>query len=343
LNKGKPILYIKWHESVEQAPHAQMGSPSLFRKANGDYGLVAAENNKGTHIYLWDSEDLLTFHNERRVHISSNGQSVENPLIIYDVELDHYKLFWKTNNGLASYVSLSVNNLDAFGPAVQLKYPDRCIGDTLPDNAVAEEASEFPVSKAEYDSFICKYAPVVNVCIETPENITIRSGEQLPYLPDRVKLHYSDGSIKKLGVRWNEDTLHSIDLKKPGVHKISGTVLQSVFPFPFIPERADPFITYNEDDGYYYATGSYYPQSDPATWSEATMGEFDYDRVTLRRARTVDELRHAEECNVWVPRGEDGFVPFLWAPEIHKINSKWYILVELVKEQADEAGVAQWC
>ena len=38
----------------------------------------------------------------------------------------------------------------------------------------------------------------------------------------------------------------------------SRNVQQDAYAYPFIEERADPHIFYNEDDGYYYSTGSYY-------------------------------------------------------------------------------------
>jgi len=339
LNKGKPILYVKWSDSMEQAPLAQMGSPSLFRKAKDGYGLVASENNKGTHIYLWDSDDLLTFRNERRVLVNTEGLAVEHPRIVYDETSANYQLFWKTRNGQEAYVSIASDHLTSFAIAEQHDYPDCPIAGIMPDNADVREACEFAVTKSEYDRFIQKYAPVVNVGIEQLDSIILQSGQPLPPLADRIELTYSDGSTKKLGVCWNEDDLRQIDLSKPGAYPLNGTVVQTVFSYPFIPERADPFITFNEDDGYYYATGSYYPESDPSTWSEAAMGKVDYDRVTLRRAKSLKELRIVEEFDIWVPRGEDGFVPFLWAPEIHKINGKWYILVG-AKE--GESG-RDWC
>ncbi|MBD3921758.1 family 43 glycosylhydrolase [Paenibacillus sp. PR3] len=327
LNKGKPILYIKWTDSVEDAPHAQMGSPSLFRKPDGTYGLIASENNAGNGIYLWDSEDLLFYRNQRRVEVNADGAAVERPTIVYDETEASYKLYWTSGDGSVSYVSTSCDGLQSFQAPVKQVYPAKALSGSLPDNAVASESAEFEVTEQELERVIRKYAPITNKGIEPIEALTLQAGDKLPALQDRVRLTYSDGSSKQLRIEWDAEDIQSMDTTKRGAYEVKGRVVQSMFDYPYIPERADPFIMYNHDDGYYYATGSYYPESDPAAWTEKEMGKVDYDRVTLRRARTLAELRNAEESDVWVPRGEDGFVPFLWAPEVHKINGKWYILV----------------
>eukprot|EP01032_Pedospumella_encystans_P029910 gene29910-33758_t len=51
---------------------------------------------------------------------------------------------------------------------------------------------------------------------------------------------------------------------------------------PLIEQRADPYI-YKHTDGYYYFTASV-PQ---------------YDRIELRRARTIEGLAGAEKVDVW--------------------------------------------
>jgi GH43 family beta-xylosidase len=339
LNKGKPILYIKWTDSVENEPNAQMGSPSIFRKPNGTYGLVSSENNKGTGLYLWDSEDLLTFKNQRRVQVNFEGLTVEDPKVVYDSFTNSYKLFWKSFNGAAAFVSVSEDHLLSFSTRIPHDYTDAEIKSIIPENAVANEASEFELTEQEFERVIRKYAPVINTGIEEMDDITIKAGEALPAFIDRVGLTYSDGSKKCLGVKWNQADIDAIHTSKPGKYQVRGTVVQTVFDYPYIPERADPFIFFNRDDYHYYATGSYYPESNAETWTESAMGEIDYDRVTLRRAKTLAELRTAEELDVWVPRGEDGFTPFLWAPEVHKIHGKWYILVGARQAESGRS----WC
>ncbi len=84
----------------------------------------------------------------------------------------------------------------------------------------------------------------------------------------------------------------------------------------FIKDRADPFVT-RGSDGYYYFTASY-----PMYGKDDTEG---YDRIILRRAKTIDSLADAEEISIWDEKNSEVCHRFIWAPEIHEINGKWYV------------------
>ena len=77
---------------------------------------------------------------------------------------------------------------------------------------------------------------------------------------------------------------------------------------PWILQRADPYV-YRHTDGYYYFTGSV-----PA-----------YDRIALRRAKTLAELPEAEEVTIWVKHEKGIMSEHIWAPELHYLNGKWYV------------------
>ena len=85
----------------------------------------------------------------------------------------------------------------------------------------------------------------------------------------------------------------------------------------FIKDRADPFVT-KGSDGYYYFTASYpmYGEND----------EEGYDRIILRRAKTIDALATAEEKTIWDEKDSELSHRFIWAPEIHEIGGRWYVL-----------------
>lgn len=87
------------------------------------------------------------------------------------------------------------------------------------------------------------------------------------------------------------------------------------YPNPFIVERADPYII-KGSDGYYYFTASY-----PALHDEF----HGYDRIILRRSKTVEGLINAEEVAIWRAHEEGTMAKHIWAPEIHEIEGKWYI------------------
>ncbi|WP_283575834.1 glycoside hydrolase family 43 protein [Limosilactobacillus pulli] len=77
-----------------------------------------------------------------------------------------------------------------------------------------------------------------------------------------------------------------------------------------IIQRADPYI-YKHTDGYYYFTASV-----PS-----------YNRIEIRRARTLEGLAHAAPRTIWRkhPDGSGPMSQLIWAPEIHFIDGKWYI------------------
>ena len=81
-----------------------------------------------------------------------------------------------------------------------------------------------------------------------------------------------------------------------------------VFDNPVVLQRADPWV-YLHSDGYYYMT--------------ATVPE--YDRIELRRARTIPGLGEAEPVVVWRKHASGEMGAHIWAPELHLIDGKWYI------------------
>lgn len=90
--------------------------------------------------------------------------------------------------------------------------------------------------------------------------------------------------------------------------------MKKPYPDPFIPERADPFVTKGGD--LYYFTASY-----PAFGS----AENGYDRIVLRCSNTVSGLATAQEKTVWKAHDEGVMARHIWAPEMHYIENKWYI------------------
>lgn len=88
------------------------------------------------------------------------------------------------------------------------------------------------------------------------------------------------------------------------------------YPNPFIMERADPYVT-KGPDGYYYFTASYPMKSD--------NDPEGYDRVILRRSRSLIGLAEVEEIVVWKVSNTTQSHRFIWAPELHFIGGVWYV------------------
>jgi GH43 family beta-xylosidase len=77
---------------------------------------------------------------------------------------------------------------------------------------------------------------------------------------------------------------------------------------PLIEQRADPFIT-RRIGGTYYFTGSV-PE---------------YDRLVVRGAPTIAGLAGAAETVVWRRPASGKMGGHIWAPELHRIDGRWYI------------------
>jgi GH43 family beta-xylosidase len=80
------------------------------------------------------------------------------------------------------------------------------------------------------------------------------------------------------------------------------------FNNPLIEQCADPWIYKHTDDFYYFT---------------ATVPE--YDRLEIRRAKTIQALADAEPKVIWRKHESGPMGSHIWAPEIHSIEGKWYI------------------
>jgi len=133
--------------------------------------------------------------------------------------------------------------------------------------------------------------------------VTANVGSE-PKLPKKVAVELENGIQTELDVVWNDT--HQFD--QAGEYEVQGNLKLLEYPNPLVEQRADPFI-YKHSDGYYYFTGSY-PE---------------YDRIVLRRAKTIKDLKDAEEVVLWRKPDKGIMSKHIWAPEIHFIDGKWYI------------------
>ncbi|MDV3459124.1 glycoside hydrolase family 43 protein [Sphingomonas sp. HF-S4] len=89
----------------------------------------------------------------------------------------------------------------------------------------------------------------------------------------------------------------------PAVAYAKGTKVEN----PLVLQRADPQIL--RHDGWFYLTGSV-PE---------------YDRIVLRRARTIAGLKDAPETVLWRRPASGRMAGYIWAPEIHHFDGAWHV------------------
>lgn len=80
------------------------------------------------------------------------------------------------------------------------------------------------------------------------------------------------------------------------------------FNNPLAEQRADPWV-FKADDGTYYLI--------------ATAPE--YDRIVIRKANSINGLKEATEKVIWRKHNKGVMGHHIWAPELHRIDGKWYI------------------
>ncbi|MBT2533034.1 family 43 glycosylhydrolase [Arthrobacter sp. ISL-48] len=304
LNNGRPVLY-------PTLGTAKFGSPVLFRKVDGSFGLVATVDSNSASIYVYDSADLVTFTGERLVPFNSRNMAAASVAVKYDNSVAAYRLTFVSLGDGKTY-QVTTKDFTTFSDPVEVPAVPVSGPGTFPSGAL--QASSIALTKAEYDRANAKYSRLVNTGVAPFGQVTMDGDGQLA-LPTTSTVQYSNGSTTTMGVQWNPTDVAAAKAGKPGTYTVNGTVQQPTYPEKLVAQRADPDVVLG-DDGYYYFTASY-----PMVGSGDPEG---YDRVTLRRATTIAGLGSAPEVTIW-DENTSALNRYVWAPELHKVGDSWYV------------------
>lgn len=336
LSKDGKVYEPLNHNKAVMSPRGcvKLGSPSLFRKREGGYGLIASVDNHSSQVILFDSDDLLYYTNQRIVEPGSKECIVKNPAAFCCGQ--EYQICWESGDG-KSYI-VTTRDFHSFSSPRETKYKKEMVNASLPDYALAEEAAVLKLTQEEYERILKKYGRLHSVAVDI-ENITISEGEEA-ILPDRINVTYSDGSGTPMGVQWN---CAGLDLKKlsRGEYTVKGRISATAeYPSPLASFRADPYVVYDKEKGVYYFTSSNMNEN-------SANGGGAYQSIVIRQADSIGGITEAEEFEIWKDRTlEDGtsITGWYWAPEIHKIGGKWRVLaLASVKEPGESKGVGRQC
>ena len=313
LHSNQPILY-------SSQGTRSFGAAQIFRKADGSFGVVATDGTSSGNLVFFDSEDLISYSNEKLVSVPgvSGIQSVN---CVYDSADEVYRIFvLDGNDNIWTAESSDLNTISSV-EAGDYTFPTI---EGAPEDALNPYTAA--LTQAEYDALVQKFATITNTGVEAPANVEINQGGEVT-LPETVTAEYSDGSTKQLGVEWNADDLAEVDTSVPGDYTVRGTVQRTISytdpEEPLVYERADPYIVYDSERDMYYFTGSY-----P---TNGVGGADGYDRLVIRAASTIEGLSDASaESVIWDESWDDAdgnsYSQWIWAPEIHKIGDYWYII-----------------
>lgn len=88
------------------------------------------------------------------------------------------------------------------------------------------------------------------------------------------------------------------------------------FTNPILSSGPDPWIT--QEGGTYYYTH--------------TLG----NRIGLWRTRDITDLKRAEYRTIWTPPAHGSNAHSIWAPELHRLNNKWYLYYSATASDFDD-------
>lgn len=329
LHKDQPIMYTA-------EGNKYYVSPVIFRMADGSFGMAAADGGNNNKVFFYESEDLITYENERGVTLSGIS-NISKLYVVYDMTDQVYKMFVESAAGIC--YMLTSENLESFEAAERTEFVIPEV-EGAPEDAIW--ASETGLSQAEYDKVAGKFTNPYNTSLDYAgkgvTEITVNQGEDAEAALDaaigEIKAAYSNGETREYSVRWDASDLEKVDTSRPGMeYTVNGTLGGSAYftdaEEPLIEERADPCISYDADLDRYYFTASY-----PVNGKGGADG---YDRLVIRVADTIEGLADAEEHVIWDESENQGFGQFIWAPELHKIGDSWYFLSTAARVETGES------
>lgn len=124
LNDGNTILKT----SKKRLNYQELRDPFIMRKKDGSFAVLATNGWNSTDIYLWDSDDLISFTNERTSVLSAKGTvglsgfHTWAPECNYDPVTDSYTVYWsdpEADNGYGkTFCNTSTDLVHFSGPEI---------------------------------------------------------------------------------------------------------------------------------------------------------------------------------------------------------------------------------
>ena len=157
---------------------------------------------------------------------------------------------------------------------------------------------------------IQKWCPIHHVDTYLPQSIAIKSLQDLEML--HAVAIYSDGSNAVKRVDWQKE---QVDLSRPGIYQVNGTLCQREYPFPLARGYGDPVIFPWEGKWYFLGTND-------------NLNDIG---IYVREADTVEGLfaEGTKEHLILDVDEERDFIQTFWAPEFHIIGGQPYILLAI--------------
>ncbi|MFW7414457.1 immunoglobulin-like domain-containing protein [Demequina sp. SO4-18] len=318
LNDNKGVLFPSAADRWTDV-NREIASPTVFHRPDGGYGLFTTiPGTTANDAYVYETSDLSTYENQRRVTFAPGTANVSRVEVEYDNGLGAYRLLY-TSGG--TDFEVTTEDFSSFSEPVESATAPSFTSGTFPADAL--DTDSIGITAAEYDKIAVDLLleRVRSTSVDPFGPVTVAAGDDSA-LPGSGMVNYTSGEQVEMGVEWDDVPT------TPGTHTINGTVQAPLYTTDMdwlAEKRADPDVTIG-DDGLYYLTGSYpmFRSGDPD----------GYDRVVLRRAETLEGLNAAasEEVTIWHEEDHPNFNTYVWAPELAKIGDDWYIMFTTARD-----------
>lgn len=329
LNNGGGVIYAKTGNKSVKAPQ-------IYKTTEG-FKVIAQDGVAANGYHIFTSGDGVAYYSDT---LSTDADSDYDPTEVLDKA--ECTLMLKGEN------ILETDNTITLGNALSL-------------------------TEMEYKHIVDKLGTVVNNGLESlaPVNAETDVEGLLKQKYPSVNATYSDGSKQAFNVDWS-GAAAGVNLSQMGTYTVKGRLQQTKYlnnlkevngsdlpeddpsnvnpqepdnyneatgavyydKTKYIEGMADPNIYWDEETGYYYMTGSYFPEDSDADRLSGDKPQ-QYDRVVLRRGRTLEELQdRSKQVTIWKvgnQRFEDSAgnkasgYRYIWAPELHRVGDKWVV------------------
>ncbi len=331
LNNNGPIIYAKKGTK-------QVASPQVYKRGN-DFAVIAPDSTASTGYHVFTSEDGVHYYNET-IEESTDEYDSETPL-----DKTKFSLMYKGENILEKDATITLGNA-------------------------------WDLTEDEYTYIVNKLGTVVQTGwepISVTAKSKEEAVEKVKSLYQSLNATYSDGSVQKFNLDFS-NVEGNVNGSVPGTYTLYADAIQTKYlnnlkaingsTLPednpendseteldnydeeneivyydntkFVEGMADPNIFYDEQTGYYYMTGSYFPEEKDKDKLPGDNTE-QYDRVVLRKADTLEGLQdRSKQVTIWKV-GNQGYENsdgnavagggqrYIWAPEIHRVGDKWVV------------------
>jgi GH43 family beta-xylosidase len=342
-----------------------MRDPCITRGPDGTFHMVWTDSWTDRTIGYASSKDLVHWSDQRALPVMEHEPTARNcwaPEINWDAKQGHFLIYWSTtipgrfpataktaeDDYNHRIYATTTRDFASFTPTKLFFDPGfNCIDASIVPSGgkfamFFKDETKFPSAmknlRIAFADEIGGPYTVDPQPLNPPDSWTEgptslqTGGETIVYFDCYRKHHY--GALVTRDFKSWIDITSKLDLPKGTRHgtafPVSRAIVQQLigeeaksssdplsWTNPILPQRADPHVILH-NDGYYYFT--------------ATVPE--YDRIEIRRARTLGELPAGETKVIWKKHDRGPMSHHVWAPEIHFIDGKWYIYFAAGKAEA---------